>query len=385
MHRFCSIPLLLLLTSVAVAEERQLRLDPALPYQAERLNPVTYDVDFSVVVTPPYHTHKLAVWIPVAQSDGAQEVGESTWSVLPTDVQPQLNAEPTFGNRFAYFEFHDPQGAQLIRHRFRVKTWELRWNLAADKVLAIDRWPDSFLPYRRSESQSVQVDDRFRQLLTQIVPRPGHSLADLGAVLGWVGDHFTYDHHDASLRADSVRMLEKQRGHCSDYHGFCAAMGRALGYPTRVTYGLNPFPKNSPSHCKLEAFLPPYGWISFDVSETQRLVQQIQKDASLSATDKQRLSQAAKDRLLGGFRDNTWFCLTRGTDYELAPPASGKVPLVRTAYIEADGKPLPDPDPADPEKREFSWMTIHDYRPDRPVSYPFKDIKSLESPTNSSP
>ena len=45
-------------------------------------------------------------------------------------------------------------------------------------------------------------------------------------------------------------------------------MGRALGYPTRMTYGINPFPKNSPSHCKMEAFLPPYGWVAFDVSDT---------------------------------------------------------------------------------------------------------------------
>ena len=147
-------------------------------------------------------------------------------------------------------------------------------------------------------------------------------LGDLAAVMHWVSDRFAYDHHDASLRADAARMLDKQRGHCSDYHGFCAAMGRALGYPTRVTYGINPFPKNSPSHCKLEAFLPPYGWVSFDVSETQRLVAQIRKDGKLAAADKERLAAAATDRLTRGFRDNTWFCLTRGTDYDLAPPAS---------------------------------------------------------------
>jgi hypothetical protein len=154
-------------------------------------------------------------------------------------------------------------------------------------------------------------------------------------------------------------------------------MGRAIGYPTRVTYGLNPFPKNSPSHCKLEAFLPPHGGVSFDVSETQRLVQQIRQDGKLAAADKDRLVAAATDRLSRGFRDNTWFCLTRGTDYDLAPQASRRVPVVRTAYIEADGQPLPDPDPADPEKREFAWMTSHKYTPDREVAYPFKDLKSL--------
>jgi len=40
-------------------------LNPDLPYQAVRLNPVTYDVDFSAVVTPPYKGKVLKVWLPM--------------------------------------------------------------------------------------------------------------------------------------------------------------------------------------------------------------------------------------------------------------------------------------------------------------------------------
>jgi len=47
-------------------------LDPNLPYQAERASPVTYDVDFLVVVTPPYHATILKVWLPLPQSDAAR-------------------------------------------------------------------------------------------------------------------------------------------------------------------------------------------------------------------------------------------------------------------------------------------------------------------------
>ena len=103
------------------------------------------------------------------------------------------------------------------------------------------------------------------------MPQSTNPLTDMSAVMDWVIRDFKYDHNDASLQASAVHALEKHHGHCSDYHGFCASMGRVLGYPTRVTYGINPFPKNSPSHCKLEVFLPPYGWVSFDVSETQNL------------------------------------------------------------------------------------------------------------------
>ena len=51
--------------------------------------------------------------------------------------------------------------------------------------------------------------------------------------------------------------------------------------------------------------------------------------------------------------------------------------MVHTLYAEADGVALPEPDPANPQKREFAWMTVHEYKPDRAVTYPFKDWRSL--------
>jgi transglutaminase-like putative cysteine protease len=150
-----------------------------------------------------------------------------------------------------------------------------------------------------------------------------------------------------------------------------------MGYPTRVVYGLNAFPKNSPSHCKLEAFIPGYGWVPFDVSETQRIVATIKADATLDARRKEELIDAVNAKLFSGFRDNTWFLQTRGSDYDLAPPAAKRVPVVRTIYAEADGVALPDPDPANQDQRAFAWMTMHQYKADKDVPYPFKDYKTL--------
>ena len=373
-----------LLTAQGLAAE-SIPLDPHMPYQAKRSNPITHDVDFSVVVTPPYHTKVLKVWLPLPQSDYGQEVMGGKLSTFPMEVSPSIGTEETFGNKFAYFEFPAPQGAQIIRHRFKIKVWELRWDLNPEKLVSVSDWPSSFAPYRRGESQAVVVDDRFTSLLKRIVPEPHNALVDMSAVMDWVIRDFQYDHVNASLQASAVHALTEHRGHCSDYHGFCAAMGRALGYPTRVTYGIATFPKNSPSHCKLEAFLPPYGWVSFDVSETQKLVADIAKSGELDDTRKDRLVEAAKKRLLSGFRENTWFLQTKGTDYELEPPANRRVAVVRTAYAEADGEPLPEPDPANKERREFSWMTVHKYSSDRPVTNSFKDLDRLEEFTAAAP
>jgi hypothetical protein len=358
------------------ADPAKVVLDSDLPYQAARSNPVTYDVEFSVVVTAPSDTKILKVWLPLPQSNAGQEVTEGELSSYPVVVKPTIDQEKLFGNKFAFFEFGRPEGAQIIRHTFKIKVWELRWDLDPKKVVAVEKWPASFDRYLRSDA-SVVVDDRFKEAVAKIVPEKKGEARDLAAVFNWVQDTMKYDHGHASLRASSEWLLKEGRGHCSDYHGFCAALGRALGYPTRVTYGINTFPKNSPSHCKMEAFLPPYGWVSFDVSETQILMNSIKQDGKLDAAKRDALLKAVHARFLHGFRDNTWYVQTRGTDYDLAPPAKKRAAVVRTAYVEADGVALPEPDPADPDKREFAWMTVHKYTPDRVVPYPFKDHSGL--------
>ncbi len=348
------------------------------PYQAKKSNPVTYDVDFSVVVTAPYRTKVLRVWLPMPQTDTSQQVHEGTLNSFPMEVEPAIGVEPLYGNKFAYFEFHEPKGAQIIRHTFRVTAWQLNWEIKPDQVEKVTEWPAEFVPYLRSETQAVAFDDRFHDLLRNLIPRSRGQLADLGAAMAWVDQHMAYDHTRASLQANSIRAFETRVGHCSDYHGLCAAFGRAMGYPTRVTYGINPFPKNSPSHCKLEAFIPPYGWVSFDVSETQKLIGEIQRAEELSVERKERLCDLARARLLSGFRDNTWFLQTKGTDYDLAPQAAKRVAVVRTAYVEADGIALPEPDPGAAGETRFAWMTVHRYLPDKEVESPFVDWTSLE-------
>lgn len=354
-------------------------LDPALPYVAERGNPVTYDVDYSVVVTAPYKAKKLRVWMPLPPGNAGQEIERLTLSTFPQEVEPQFATEPTFGNRFAYFEFASPQGGMTIRQQLKIKVWELRWNVESANVQLPTMWPGAFDRFRRSESQAVVIGDAHRELLGRLLPERRAPAGQLNAAMHYALDKFKYDHAVASLAADSTHALRTGGGHCSDYHGFCAAVGRALGFPTRVTYGINPFPKASPSHCKLEAFLPPYGWVSFDVSETQKLLAAVRNDAKLTATERDRFAAAAVARLQSGFRDNTWYLQTVGSDYDLVPAASRRVPVVRTIYAEADGAPLPDPDPSDPGETTFAWMTSYRATPDRQVPYAFADVTTLES------
>ncbi len=352
-------------------------VDANQPYSADKSNPVVWDGELVFVVTAPYKTKTLRIWVPIPPSDTAQNVRLSQFETFPVDVQPHVGIESVFGNTFAYFEFKEPLGAIMIRHRLTIQTHELHWNLDAAQVQTPANWPETFKPYLSSEQQAVVTDARFETLLGEILPERRNPLQDMEAVMNFADKSFTYNHNKSSLKASSIHAIEQRTGHCSDYHGFCAAMGRVMSLPTRVTYGFNPFPKPSPSHCKLETFLPPYGWVSFDVSETQKLTKTIGADRALSEVDKKRLVESAHDRLVAGFRDNTWILQTRGTDYDLVPPAAQKVAVVRTLHAEADGVALPDPDPSNSDETRFAWMTMHRFTPDVPAPYPFKDGTSL--------
>ena len=78
----------------------------------------------------------LKVWLPIPQTDAAQEVSGSQFRTFPLEVKPRVGTEKLYGNRFAYFEFKHPEGAQVIRHRFTVKTWEVRWDIDPKNVAA---------------------------------------------------------------------------------------------------------------------------------------------------------------------------------------------------------------------------------------------------------
>lgn len=369
----------------AVQRQRSQSLDKQVPQvdasqQAERRDPITHEVEFAVTVTPPYQCKVLKVWLPLPPSDESQEISESELTTFPQEVEPKIETESVFGNTFAYFEFMNPQGAQIIRHKFTAKVWEVDWNLDPAQVADVRNWPSEFAPYLRPDA--VNAEAQFNDVLNSFVVGPNReasAMDELLRAMEWVDSNLTYDHINASLGADVNHAFDQRRGHCSDYHGLCATMGRAMGYPACVTYGLALVPKASPSHCKMDVYLPPYGWVSFDLSETQKMVKAIGANPELSAERKAAYAQAARERLHGGFRENSWLLLTRGTNYELAPKASQPVKVVRTIYAEADGVPLPEPDPSNENQSTFAWMTAHKYTADKEFRLPFKDVTTLDA------
>ncbi len=262
----------------------------------------------------------------------------------------------------------DPDGAQVIRYRLKIRVWELRWNLEPEKVTAYSQ--AAMREWLRSESRVVVDDPRVKAVAQKAIGNASEPFERVVRVLRFVMDAMTYSHGECSLQASALHALTKRIGHCSDYHGLATALLRSVGVPARVTYGINPLKRRSPSHCKLEVFLPPYGWVPFDLSETDKVLEQIQK-SDLPERVKERKRSEILRWLFSGFRDNTWYRVTVGTDFPVVPPVAPNPPVIRTAYIVCDDKVLPDPDPSDPNRLEFAWQLVWDAKPDKPVVSPW--------------
>lgn len=353
---------------IAAESAGKAALDPNQPYTATMGPDVTYDVSFDVVFTAPYGSKEANVWLPVPHTDNSQQV--EGYRTEPAPVSSEV--EPLYGNRLVHFTYEKPQGGQIIKQSFKVTTRDMRWDLDPAKATIVKDWPESFDPYLRNEAKVV-VDDRAKDLARKIIGDEKNPVLQARLIMSYIMKTLNYDHTTCSLEASSVWALDKKAGHCSDYHGLATALARASNIPARVTYGINPIPKNSPTHCKVEFYFAGPGWVSFDISETQKMVKKLEKDATLDATAKSDKIKSVMDRLEKGFRDNTWYKVAHGTSYPLVPATrSGTPALVRTAFIEADGKPLQDPDPGNAELREFAWMTVTSFTPSQPVEYPFK-------------
>ncbi|MCX7642336.1 MAG: transglutaminase domain-containing protein [Armatimonadetes bacterium] len=351
-----------ILVIVAMAQNLSPKVEPFSP--TTRSNPVTYDISAQLVFTAPVGTKVAHVWIVKPPNDAGQELLD-----FETEPKPTLEApDPLYGNQLVYFRFDEPDGAQVIRYRLKVRVWELHWSLDPSKVTSYRKGP--MTEWLRSESRIIVDDPRVKALARKIVNGSTEPFERVRRILEFIVDSMTYSHGECSLQASALHALIRRVGHCSDYHGFATALLRSLGVPARVVYGINPHKRRSPSHCKLEVFLPPYGWVPFDLSETDKVLEQLAK-SDLPESVKARKRNEILRWLFSGFRDNTWFRVTTGTDFPVVPAVAPNPPVIRTAYIVCDDKILPDPDPANPNRMEFAWQLVWNSKSDKPVAYPW--------------
>ena len=137
-------------------------------------------------------------------------------------------------------------------------------------------WPSGFGVQQNGDR--VMADSPYAQLyaLTQQIRRSTKTPYDfVQAVLDRVQSGTTYDENPPQRPYPLAAFLfDTKTGYCQQFSGVMALMLRMGGVPARVASGFSPGSYNSErkdyvvrdtdAHSWVEAYFPPYGWITFD-------------------------------------------------------------------------------------------------------------------------
>ncbi|MEW6159241.1 MAG: transglutaminase-like domain-containing protein [Verrucomicrobiota bacterium] len=305
-------------TEILAATQQTLETRYLLPAPAR-----TFEVEYVGQVTGiPAGTKLLRVWMPVPQDSTVQKIRN-----LTLDRSPRLTIEPKYGNRIAYWEIQNPEGAVDLKMRFTCTRHEVRMNLEALDSDGKEAAGD-FAVFKQADAL-VTLDEEIRKLASEITRGKSTSIEKARAIYDYVLEKMTYDkNHDGWGLGSTRHACEVGKGNCTDFHALFNSLCRAQGIASGFEIGLYlPYEKNSSEklggyHCWAFFRVPGKTWVPVDCSEADRYPQR-------------------KQFFFGGHTSNR-VTLSTGRDLILNPTQQGP-PLnyFLNPHAEADGKTVP--------------------------------------------
>lgn len=269
----------------------------------------------------PPQTKTLRVWMPVPQNSTVQSIRDLTFS-----RSPRLTTDSKYGNRIAFWEFHEPAAEIELTVTFVCTRREVLIELSKLGVDGVDP-ADEFRALKQPE-KLVLVDDEIRKIARDVASSKGSTLEKGRAIYDYVLGKMTYDKNHFGWGLGSTRhACEVGKGNCTDFHALFNSLCRAQGIASGFEIGLYlPYERgaNEPLggyHCWAYFRVPGKTWVPVDCSEADRWTER-------------------REYFFGGHTSNR-VAFSTGRDLVLEPPQAGE-PLnyFIAPYAEADGQPV---------------------------------------------
>ena len=278
---------------------------------------VTYHMDEEITVRDlPEGDHRLEVWIPVPQTDGNQEVLETT---AESGADLSLHFDREWGNAILFGRLSSAKTFRAVL-RYQVS----RRTTAADPDPARARsLSGTFAPFHRSlaPERYVRVDEETRGQARRLLGAEKNPLNQARIFYDHVTGFMTYDQERQSWKGSTDHALVCQVGNCNDIHALYLSLCRSAGIPARLVMGLTLEGDDQCDlcgyHCWVETYIAGLGWLPVDAS------------------------CACKHGHAGfGTLDRNHIAFSRGRDILLEPPQKGdRILFFPSAYAEVDGTP----------------------------------------------
>ena len=309
--------LLLVLSSLSV---------PAQPAPAQKERHFNFHYVFTVKNIGP--GERLRIWIPLAHSDGYQDVKvTSKGGGLPLKQVRQLE----YGNEVLYAE---TAKTDKDEYKFSVDYDVDRKEhivLINGKFSGASSTKASHVELARflEPDRLVPVTGLPAQLAAQETKGATTQLEKAKDIYEYVFRTMKYDKTGTGWgHGDTLWACDSKHGNCTDFHSVFISMARAETIPARFQIGF-PLPADKHAaeipgyHCWAEFYLDSAGWVPIDISEAWK-------------------HQERHDYFFGA-HDVNRFQFTQGRDLKLAPAQEG-APLNYFVYpyVEIEGKEYPN-------------------------------------------
>jgi len=193
------------------------------------------------------------------------------------DPKPMEVIEDSWGQKIAHFAFKDLKGYSVVRPGWKVdaKISAVEYFLYPDKVGALDEIPPDIRQKYTQDGDKYRLSDPYiRELARKIAGEEKNPYWIVRRVYEYLADHLSYNLKPVGGWNPAPTVLKRGTSSCSEYSYTMIALCRSLGVPIRYVGAVSLRGDDASSddvfHRWTEVYLPPYGWIPFDVNKGDR-------------------------------------------------------------------------------------------------------------------
>lgn len=305
---------------------------------AEEIETVSGTVTTSIDMTQYEQGKVVRVWLPVAQTDDYQTVGNVEFDA--GSAKAELT-EDALGNQMLYIEWDadaDPASrtASVSFHASRPEV--LRPELVEEGA------PGSELDEYLQPSSTIPLDGEVKTLADEITKDQTTCLGKARAIYDWIIANMERDNSVIGCGQGNVpELLNTLRGKCTDINSVFVGLCRASGIPARETFGIrmNADDITGNQHCWAQFYLPGTGWVFADPADVLKAV-------LTNEWDKEDAETKELQEYYWGGVDAKRVGLSSGRDIVLSPAQEGAaLNNFGYPYAEVDGQVMDCYEPAD--------------------------------------
>ncbi|MBN2200145.1 MAG: hypothetical protein JW747_09895 [Candidatus Aminicenantes bacterium] len=215
----------------------------------------------------------LDVYLPLPEDrDNQKLLGPVAFGDEPAEI-----IEDAWGQKIAHFAYRDLKGCAVVRPAWRAEAeiCAVEYFLYPDRIGALDDIPADIRRKYTQDGDKYRLSDPFiRELARKIAGQEKNPYWIVRRIYEYLADNLSYNLKPVGGWNPAPTVLRRGTASCSEYSYAMIALCRSLGVPIRyvgaVSLRGDDASVDDVFHRWTEVYLPPYGWLPFDVNKGDR-------------------------------------------------------------------------------------------------------------------